>query len=60
MIEFHLAVEMGSDQWLSLAMKAMVELQMMVFLGVGGVDVDGGWWIIILYWYRGLSGQYKY
>ena len=41
-------------------MKAMEELQMMDLSGVGGVDVDGGWWIIILYWYRGLSGQYNY
>jgi len=30
----------GGDQWLSLAMKAMVDLQMMDFFGVGGVDVD--------------------
>ena len=50
----------SGNQWLSLAMKAMVELQMMDFFGVGGVDVDGGWWLIISYWYRGLSGQYKY
>ena len=30
------------------------------FFGMSGVDVDGGWWLIIVYWYRGLSGQYNY